>query len=784
MKKLFLFTQPTKYLSFLLILFLLWTCVSCEKKTSEQINPTKVDSGNLEVDYSGKYFQTRKMDFLDGFESSDFSVGEIAYNHDTFVISVSFFDVNSELKNTFLFILDDQGELIHQVDLNQLLGEDVQTFHTEIDETGYINIFFVSRLDGSDKVVLSSCKINKEAKMIGDQVDYLIDNIETSPDDFFVDETYIADDGKVYFLMTTAIDPVNKTLLIVFDENGMELFRVEDQPEEFDAWNFRYTLFSDGTNIYVTGINLSDNQEWYTKVLMTEKNIGEKEISPVPFGGYHIQSAEGVYLTDQTGIYWLSSPAGDQSRVLNWTDEGLDMTNSDPRSYVISEKKILVEVYHYGDGSASDSTFYLMDKKDNIPVDERQIIRLAGISIETDLIHQIVYEFNQKNPDFRVEIVEYGKGEAGIGYADYERGRRNLNLDILTNDVPDILYDSQNSINFYSLAHNHLFADLYEFMEKDAEYGLEHFYQNILAQGEIESRLCYMPVSFGIETLVGERSALKDINKWTYLEFETFADSFPAATKVISSQTYTRLLERILSASMYQFIDVRTNESLFDSTNFIDLLTFCKTYGVSEEHINSDTHFSELEMIKNNELVLFIENFNSVNEYAGISGLMDEPIHMVGYPSSATVSPVARVNESFAISSSSKHPDQAWEIIKNVISVSQQDALADNGYGLPIRKSSMEKAIEIAMKPPQDGSNGGGERIITDSGFSPVLSDENADYLRTVLSEISLTENFDWVILNIVIEESQAFFLGQKTAEDTAAVIQNRAQTRLRERKI
>ena len=58
----------------------------------------------------------------------------------------------------------------------------------------------------------------------------------------------------------------------------------------------------------------------------------------------------------------------------------------------------------------------------------------------------------------------------------------------------------------------------------------------------------------------------------------------------------------------------------------------------------------------------------------------------------------------------------------------------------------------------------------------PNLSQEQADEFVSFVESVSKRSYYNEDVMNIIMEESDAFFQGQKSAQDVAAIIQSRVQ--------
>ena len=97
-----------------------------------------------------------------------------------------------------------------------------------------------------------------------------------------------------------------------------------------------------------------------------------------------------------------------------------------------------------------------------------------------------------------------------------------------------------------------------------------------------------------------------------------------------------------------------------------------------------------------------------------------------------------------------------------------QDSL-ESGF-IPVKKDAAEKQIQSAISR------------LRDSGVD--LSDlDNTfwDSYYDVLEKVNTPKGADYEVTCIVLEESAAFFAGQKTAEEVSELIQNRVQVYVNE---
>lgn len=171
-----------------------------------------------------------------------------------------------------------------------------------------------------------------------------------------------------------------------------------------------------------------------------------------------------------------------------------------------------------------------------------------------------------------------------------------------------------------------------------------------------------------------------------------------------------------------------------------------------------------------------------------MQGMFGEKIAYVGFPNSErSGNLIYPTGGSMGISARSKHKDGAFEFMQTLLSEEYQMSLVSGhgGWGFPVKKSALEAQFEKDMTPEYYTDENGNqvEEMKTSWGYDDfnidiyaAKEDEIAQVRELIGSANRLAGSVNQQLVNIVTEETEAFFKGQKSAEDTAGVIQNRIQ--------
>lgn len=194
-------------------------------------------------------------------------------------------------------------------------------------------------------------------------------------------------------------------------------------------------------------------------------------------------------------------------------------------------------------------------------------------------------------------------------------------------------------------------------------------------------------------------------------------------------------------------------------------------------------------MLQSDKILLMQNSISSVQEFQMLTGLFGEKVAFVGYPNSERKGNLVQPNGGcMGLSSKSENKDGAWEFMKTMISEEYQDSLIreHGNWGFPIRKETLEKQFEKDMTPEyyEDENGEKVEQAKTTWGWDDfemeimAATQEEIDAVKALIASAEKTSSNvnDEQLTNIITEESEPFFKGQKTAADTAAIIQNRIQ--------
>lgn len=367
-----------------------------------------------------------------------------------------------------------------------------------------------------------------------------------------------------------------------------------------------------------------------------------------------------------------------------------------------------------------------------------------------------IIEFNQNNKEWQVELVQYQSAEQ-------------LNLDIANGKEPDILWMGQNDfsqISYDSYVEQGLLEDLTYWFEQDPGLNTEEFLTNVFDAMGTDGKWYRLCTAFGFTTYMGKKSVLSEYTNWTLNEMKELEAQNRGATAIFARRE--NLLRDALIIRWDQFVN-EDGSCDFSSQEFIGLLEWIKDYPSVEETIKVD-----ILKFRNNEILVSRRDINSFGELILESDkYFGEETISVGFPGAdgigGTIVPKGNVISMF---SRSENKEGAWEFVRYYFTDEyQNEYLGQAGDVFAVKRNALEAQIDVATDPQMmyvyflDGKE----------YVAPIPKKQVLEGWIDYMESITCAELVDTEVYNIIMEEAEAFFADQKSAEDVANIIQSRA---------
>jgi ABC-type sugar transport system, periplasmic component len=433
------------------------------------------------------------------------------------------------------------------------------------------------------------------------------------------------------------------------------------------------------------------------------------------------------------------------------------------------------------DMNTGTQNFEAYKKVDPANVKDKKVLRISGLYASSTL-KQNVIDFNKAHTDSRIEIIDY---------IDDEDPMTKFSTEIAAGNIPD-LYDVSQGFGNMSInqaAHKNMFEDLTPYIENDPDISEDDFIESVIDASKIDGKIYYLGSSFGLNTLIAKKSDIGNKDGWNFQEMKQYIDSKPDDVRLFEDNNKETILEYFLYTCMNEFVDWDKNECHFDSQNFKDVLELCNRGTEGETMDYDDMSFiSDLQSGKQ----LFLNGYITPDIWPLYNEIFGKEAACIGYPNEEKKGIYAQINSAIAMSPTCSDKDLAWEFIKFTMSREQQGKnYATNSEGMPTRKDIFEMYLDARATTkdytdefgnnitPVTGSYGLGNVVVE---MKPITDAERKQF-TDLINKIGNVWEYDKSLIDIVTEESKDYFAGDKSIDQVASTIQDRAQTYLNESK-
>lgn len=499
-----------------------------------------------------------------------------------------------------------------------------------------------------------------------------------------------------------------------------------------------------------------------------------------------------LYVSNSSSLYGLKAD-GTLDEVINWFDSDLNGDYIQQLFPVDNGEFVMYERNWQTDTRG----FYRLTKRDASEMENVQIITMVMQYQNSDITER-VNQFNKSNDKYRIKMEDY----SNYYEWDEEKGtslnspEKQLQMDIAAGKSFDIIcMNSQNTL-FTNLGKKGALADLYEFMGKDGTVSKDDIVPNVLKAGEIDGKLAYISPSFNVTTFAVKKKFC-DKENWTLDDLiETF-NKVPDDMRLFKySQGKSSVFQQL--AITGGFVDYENAKCSFDSEESLKLIEFCNSLEEAEEpdydSMTDDewqAYYEERELaIRNDKALIHDLSIYDLREYARTKyGEFNEDMCLVGVPSNDGNGASIVTNMSYAVMANSSNKDAAWDFISQLFTDDYQES--DRMYNIPALKSAFAKKLDDTMSKPYYIDGDGKKQEYDDIYYAgsgrenikiPPLSKEERDELETyILNAKPKSWAYNEDIYQIVAEESEAYFNGERSAKETLDLIQSRCSIILSE---
>ncbi|GFH94050.1 hypothetical protein IMSAGC003_00580 [Lachnospiraceae bacterium] len=419
----------------------------------------------------------------------------------------------------------------------------------------------------------------------------------------------------------------------------------------------------------------------------------------------------------------------------------------------------------YGKESGGNLCYSLLSHRDNFGEQRAELVygtmRYMGV---TEEVQAAIMEFNRTNEDYYIKIRNYNtmRGPEDQEWNWWDDLLR-LQADMAGGNAPDLI-EMAGLGRYKSYAGNGYLEDLTPYLEQ-SPYG-DDLIWNVLNGFKVNGGLYLMTPHFAVSGVVINPEYAGMAEQWnTGALYEMIEINQWEKSLYIGSRNPSYLLEYLMRGMLNDFVDWEKREASFETEEFLKILALCRESG---KWAGTDLPSGEYRELQEGLLVgeAYLYSYSAYLNYVDVFG---RQCRVYGFPNAAgQVYGVHMQSDSCAIYAGSRHKEGAWAYIESLLGETNQ---MGSGYEFPICGSWL-KALEKTER----------KDVIIVNHLEEQLTEAQIQMINDVIYQGEFVYmEVDSYIRSILQEEAAAYFAGDKTAEETARVIQSKVQLILEE---
>ena len=611
--------------------------------------------------------------------------------------------------------------------------------------------------------------------------------------EFYLQSTAIDRDGNFIFASGTAVAAAGR--------DGKKLFELPvggSDGADIDS----VSATPDG-KVYLSYLDYQSFSRSVREIDVAGKKFGDPV--DLPSGNETVNAkfyfAEGhdAYYKTSVGVYALdfdeTGKAGEPQLLFDFVNSDI-MGNELMDFNVINSERMFAMSYTYDESSmTSSSTALLLDHVPDDEVPEKYVLELAVNNTDQRIMDRVV-RFNRSSDEYRVKLSVWDQRDEEN--QNYTLGEELLSQRILSGDVPDIIAAGAFSKwNEWMGAGS--FVDLNEMMKKDKGFDQSKVFMNVIPKSESGGKLYMMPVNYYIMTYMAKRENIP-FDGWTPSEYIAYVKGLGDGQYMLPYGGKLQTLSMLLNNSLPRFVDRAGGTCDFDNDDFREMLEFAASqpesfnfYDTLSADDRTDYQRDSGKMYRDNRIIL---NSSYIHDMANMLsrevnvGAGEEVVY-VGYPCYEGNGAVLQVAESYSVFKGSPLRDGAWEFVKSAVLSETTGRYGRDGF--PVSRGAFDRVMSAYADQHfffyYDGGYSGWSGKDSYQGYtgdkSGVLRDVTQADIDRVLSLIdgaSAMPDIDQKAAEMIMEEVQVYFAGDKSLDETVKIIQSRVGIYLAEK--
>ncbi len=310
-----------------------------------------------------------------------------------------------------------------------------------------------------------------------------------------------------------------------------------------------------------------------------------------------------------------------------------------------------------------------------------------------------IEKYKTAYPDVELNVETYSSSERPTRM-------KQLDTELMAGKGPDLLFmEVWGSNDAYKMMKSGVFAPLDSFMEQDKEWDGADYVQAVLGAGTFDGKQMVMPLDYYATIAVASKEGMEKAGiAWDGgMDILTFMQD---AGRLYGQEDTVRVFADVGQLAPFpemltgQFLDYEKGSLAVDAGR---LREACEAYkfifpednGSGDYPSSGDFGFGE--RIGSGEAYFHIAN--NFKTFIGVSAAVAADAEPVFCPlTNDKGETLSKISQYVGIRANSGNQKNAWNMIKLLLGDEVQSAIADRGFYCPVRKSSLEGAVEQAVE--------------------------------------------------------------------------------------
>lgn len=378
------------------------------------------------------------------------------------------------------------------------------------------------------------------------------------------------------------------------------------------------------------------------------------------------------------------------------------------------------------------------------------------------LVEMLIEDFNLNNDKYTVVV---------------ESGNYNYETVLVGQNSPDLMI-SLMGYQVENFQNSGYLEDLTPFIEQSEILSMEDLQEGIVKCFTFDGGLYALPQYASVETLMCLESQVEGKEGWTVEEFLTWLEEHPGVKGEMGLSKWV-ILQYCLNGNLEQYVDFESGVADFNNQDFRNMLEKINS-------LNCDTNYYSYRVNGECETTgtpLFSEYVSRAKAIAEKEFIFEEKLVNMGFPSDSGA-PRMLINCTLSISilSRSECKEGAFAFIEHYLTYDYEARMREPQYErvlwtLQARWEQECESSETYSVPLGVDENG----VITSIDFP--ITEEHENMLQSMLANAQPRTYEMQVIQDIIAEEVQPYFQGQKDLDSVCSIIQSRVSILLSERR-